>query len=412
MPNLYFSFLQTNRFQNDNHDSPSSLNSMMKWDTHGIIDDLENESQSELGASTNPYVHSQCISSLLSTEKKATKDDNSESSIAHTLDGRLLCASNVAYQSSFNVTSSSTEGKITNYFKAVQYKKGTNATRITKSVNSVFIGTNVDGIIVSFRGTITNSPLDWLQNAALLMKRVFINVKERIKMGDKRTNIKDENHDETKKRIILPGKVHSGFLKAVQSIWKPLVIEVQNRIESYSTSSSDIQETPKLYFCGHSKGGAMASLAAIIFNLDPSLPNVTSVTTFASAKVGNSAFRDVYNRVVNQTSYESYLDIVPFLPPSKSTMEVCSENMKSMMDEYVNAILFCFNTCASVYYYYYYYHVYIYKYLILYNLPNRFMIDMKKVCFGQKEPIPRKGTHFIGIINQLENEFILMKMHK
>lgn len=80
----------------------------------------------------------------------------------------------------------------------------------------------------------------------------------------------------------------------------------------------------------------MASIAALFMNLDPSLPNVTSVYTFASAKPGNSDFRDSYNRMINQTSYESYLDIVPFLPPSKRTMEVmeeCGESMKQMMNE-------------------------------------------------------------------------------
>merc|ERR1712232_1553080 len=98
----------------------------------------------------------------------------------------------------------------------------------------------------------------------------------------------------------LPGKVHTGFLTAVRSLWVPLIEDIQKRVDIGSENTQ-----PNIYFCGHSKGGAMASLAAYLFNLDPSLPNVTAVYTFASAKVGNSEFRDAFNRDVNQTSYES-----------------------------------------------------------------------------------------------------------
>lgn len=242
--------------------------------------------------------------------------------IAKTLSGRLLCASKVAYQTSFEDRDANTEP---NYFKAVQYKQSTTATKITKSVNSAFVGTNVDGIVVAFRGTLFNSPLDWLQNAALVLRTAYTKVTILDKSANYEGTIKNE--PKQMERVKLPGKVHSGFLTAVRSLWKPLIEEIQKRLDQ-----SEKNVVSKIYFCGHSKGGAMASLAAFLFNLDPSLPNVTAVYTFASAKVGNSAFRDAYNRYINQTSYESYLDIVPFLPPSKSTMEMCSDDMSEMIN--------------------------------------------------------------------------------
>jgi len=244
--------------------------------------------------------------------------------IAKTLPGRLLCASQVAYQKSFQDESAETTP---NYFRAVQYKQATNATKVTNSVNSVFIGTNIDGIIVAFRGTVFNSPLDWLQNAALVLRTAYT----KITLLDNHEDTIDNNEKEKKKKLVmtlkLPGKVHLGFLTAVRSLWKPMIDEIQKRMDEGNVNSE-----PKLYFCGHSKGGAMASLAAYLFNLDPSLPNITAVYTFASAKVGNSEFRDAFNHEVNQTSYESYLDIVPFLPPSKSTMGAYSDKMTDMVN--------------------------------------------------------------------------------
>jgi predicted lipase len=204
---------------------------------------------------------------------------------AKTLDGRLLCASQCAYS---NTTPP--------YFEGAGYKSGSTTVELTKGVNSVFIGETIDGIVLAFRGTRTKSPLDWLQNAALFLQRVN---------G-------------------VPGRVHTGFYRAVQSIWDPIRSTV---LEMVKTSN-----TTKIFMTGHSKGGAMASLAAILFNRDPDLPNVTEVVTFASAKVGDSAFSKAYNKEINQMSYEFYLDIVPFLPPSQSTMDAMGEDGTVMME--------------------------------------------------------------------------------
>ena len=204
---------------------------------------------------------------------------------AKTLDGRLLCASQCAYS---NTTPP--------YFEGAGYKSGSTTVELTKGVNSVFIGETIDGIVLAFRGTRTKSPMDWLQNAALFLQRVN---------G-------------------VPGRVHTGFYRAVKSIWDPIKSTV---LEMVKTSNAT-----KIFMTGHSKGGAMASLAAILFNRDPDLLNVTEVVTFASAKVGDSAFAKAYNKEINQTSYEFYLDIVPFLPPSQSTMDAMGEDGTIMME--------------------------------------------------------------------------------
>ena len=55
-------------------------------------------------------------------------------------------------------------------------------------------------------------------------------------------------------------------------------------------------------------------------------------STFASAKVGDSEFAKEYNKHIEQSSYEAHLDLIPFLPPSKTTYEMMSEPMTEMLD--------------------------------------------------------------------------------
>jgi hypothetical protein len=58
----------------------------------------------------------------------------------------------------------------------------------------------------------------------------------------------------------------------------------------------------------------------------------SSSSTFASAKVGDSEFCLEYNKQIKQTSYEAHLDIIPFLPPSSSTMDTMDDSMTDMLD--------------------------------------------------------------------------------
>lgn len=88
-----------------------------------------------------------------------------------------------------------------------------------------------------------------------------------------------------------------------------------------------------IYLTGHSKGGALATIAGTLMKRDSELPDPTYVCTFGSCKVGNSAFRDMYNKNVNQTSYEAFLDLIPLLPPSASTMESMDDSLSEMVED-------------------------------------------------------------------------------
>ena len=39
-----------------------------------------------------------------------------------------------------------------------------------------------------------------------------------------------------------------------------------------------------------------------------------------------------YNKNIEQTSYEAHLDLIPFLPPSKTTYEMMNDDMTKMLD--------------------------------------------------------------------------------
>ncbi len=158
------------------------------------------------------------------------------SSAAPTLDGRLLCASQCAY-----------EIKPT-YFKASAFRPATTARRLTKGVNSVIIGHTYDGICIAFRGTI--SPIDWLQNAALFLSNVEDGRKKPVK-----------------------GKVHTGFYRGTKSLWKPLRGIIKEMLEECALNGWK----QDVVFTGHSKGGAMASVAALLMKTDKDLPDPSYV---------------------------------------------------------------------------------------------------------------------------------------
>jgi len=152
---------------------------------------------------------------------------------SQTIDGRLLCSSQCAYE----IRSP--------YFRGSSYRPNTTARRITRGSNSALIGHTTDGITIAFRGTQSNSLLDWLQNAALFLSDV----------------------DEKKYKI--QGKIHTGFYRGTNSLWKPL----KGILKDMLGEAEQNGWSQEVYLTGHSKGGAMASIASIFLKRDTSLPD-------------------------------------------------------------------------------------------------------------------------------------------
>jgi triacylglycerol lipase len=84
-------------------------------------------------------------------------------------------------------------------------------------------------------------------------------------------------------------RVHKGFLKAWKSIEEPVWDKVSNVMLRYAGSG-------KVVVCGHSLGGALATLAGmdLFCKVEASYQKSLSVITFGSPRVGNDSFRTLY----------------------------------------------------------------------------------------------------------------------
>lgn len=210
-------------------------------------------------------------------------------SVAPTLDCRLLCASVCAYYITATPDGKAVfnPGSAAPYYDAV----GFTAPPVTfvaglDYIDACLVGTSGDGVILAFRGTLPPAPitlqsfLDWMNDL----------------MADP---------------ISVPGiqgKVHEGFWGALSSFWAPVLAEVKKQ------RSANGQNLP-FYISGHSKGGALASLAAIRFHALEGI-EPTAVYTYASPLTGDVEFAHAYNAAIIDTRYEFTDDIVPHLPPT------------------------------------------------------------------------------------------------
>jgi len=156
-----------------------------------------------------------------------------------------------------------------------------------EAIDACLVGETDDGIIVAFRGTM---PPDSPNHAQV---------------------VRDWANDADALLIAEPefgGMVHQGFLGSLNDLWAAAAAAIQLRAAQ--------SPTKPIYVVGHSKGGAMANLAAVrCVTAFPTNPVI--VCTFAAARSGDDNYAAAYARVVtNSTRYEYADDIVPHLPPS------------------------------------------------------------------------------------------------
>lgn len=100
--------------------------------------------------------------------------------------------------------------------------------------------------------------------------------------------------------------LHEGFEDAVATVWPLVEAAIQNRPADQG----------KLFFTGHSLGGALATVAAARAVRDPKMV-VTAVYTFGGPRVGGSAFSDDYSPKLGDRTYRLVDggDVVPTVPP-------------------------------------------------------------------------------------------------
>lgn len=174
------------------------------------------------------------------------------------------------------------------------------------SINAAIVGQIQEGTVVAFRGTLPfddeSKPfeqrlLDWAQDfEAALVPWGFVG-----------------------------GKVHAGFSAAVDTL--PM----------------DLPKDKPVYFTGHSKGGAMAVLAAVAHFLAGG--KVADVVTFGAPRAGDVDFAAATNRLpISIRRYEASGDIVPHVPAEWHVAELMAEaigfKMPAVLYRSVGKLLF------------------------------------------------------------------------
>jgi hypothetical protein len=160
-------------------------------------------------------------------------------------------------------------------------------------INAALVGATATEIVVAFRGTLPIDTADW---------------------DDFIESIKDWGTDAEAEFVTVPyapGSVHGGFSASLQSLWSSVAAAVQAQLTA----------TPlPVVVTGHSKGGALATLAAIRLRSE-AVTTPAGVYTYGSPRVGNTPFANSYDAVINQWRFENNNDLVPHLPPAAQWLD-------------------------------------------------------------------------------------------
>jgi len=158
------------------------------------------------------------------------------------------------------------------------------------NIDCALVGRIAEGIVIAFRGTLPpftsdshgslEVVLDWLNNVELI----------------------------SREKSLYPGRVHKGFAHSVDQLWPKIEAAVAGLVRPGGPN--------RLFITGHSKGGALANLAAWRALSLPGIETPIRVVTVAAARAGNEDFRTVMRTHggIDCTRYESALDAVPLVP--------------------------------------------------------------------------------------------------
>ena len=133
-----------------------------------------------------------------------------------------------------------------------------------------------DTLIVAFRGT--SSSADVFTDLTISRDRLVL------------SNMSEDKYP----------LVHTGFLEQFCSVRENL--------------DMDVKENNNIIFCGHSLGGALATISSLYYSFEYPEKNISCVT-FGSPRVGDSRFVDYFDeKITNSLRYVNDNDPVPCVP--------------------------------------------------------------------------------------------------
>jgi hypothetical protein len=205
---------------------------------------------------------------------------------APTLEGRLLCASGAAYAITGSEPTLAPD-PMNVYLNGAGFVRDPAVVRGgPREIDGCLVGEIEDGIVVAFRGTL---PFNIHQISSI---RDWINDFEADPIN----------------AAGFPGAVHRGFFSALDVLADGIAAQLQQQ------RVGALANMP-LLITGHSKGGAVAGLAAWKFQGIENTP--VKVVTFAAAKPADAQFRAAYTQAgIDHVRFEYNDDIVPHVPLS------------------------------------------------------------------------------------------------
>ena len=121
----------------------------------------------------------------------------------------------------------------------------------------------------------------------------------------------------------LAGKVHQGFLEALDHLWPDLDQLLTPEVQA------DLRSGTPLYVTGHSKGAAVAQLAA--YRLARKGMSSAAVHTFAGPRPGDAAFAAAFDATFpNALRFEYRDDLVPHVPPATGAWVSVLEGLRAI----------------------------------------------------------------------------------
>jgi len=159
-------------------------------------------------------------------------------------------------------------------------------------INAALVGATATEIIVAFRGTEPINTADW---------------------DDFIDSVDDWVHDGEAVLVKVPyapGMVHQGFSGSLESLWSGAVAAIRQ----LTATGLPVVVT------GHSKGGALATLAAMRLKSE-GVATPSGVYTYGSPRVGDTPFATAYDAAISQWRFENNNDLVPHLPPAAQWLD-------------------------------------------------------------------------------------------
>lgn len=225
---------------------------------------------------------------------------------------RLLCAANLAYgvadatDSSGSLAATPPVLPDTATIEALCSRLGWQPATLNAhqsasrdGIDAFLYGETAEAAILAFRGTLplrqtgrlTQILNDWLNNTRALLV--------------------------AGQPLGLPGEVHAGYAESLENLWHAPggIAGLLERI------AKAVAGGRRFWLTGHSKGGALATLAAMkLAGAGVRALKPAGIHTFGAPQTGNRAFATAYEQTFPGQSwrFECQDDIVPHLPPSAS----------------------------------------------------------------------------------------------